>query len=338
MTAAAITPLEAAGPTAPVLDVQDLSIEFRTRGGTVRAIENVSLGVGAGQFVGVVGESGSGKSVMAYAIAGILDRAGRVTAGRALFGGVDLLALSESERRRSRGRDIAMIFQSPRTSLNPIRTVGQQLEDVVRRRHGVNRADARKKALELLTAVRITDPEKRLGAYPFAMSGGMCQRVLIALALACSPSVLIADEPTTGLDVTTQASIMELLKQLASSRGMAVLFITHDLTLAAEVCDRVVVMHAGHVVEEAPTSVLFRQPRHPYTARLIAAVPARARQLGDLAAIPGSLPDLRGNTPPCRYSGRCERVRSDCNDGPLPPSDVSPGHRVTCRNPLEVPS
>jgi peptide/nickel transport system ATP-binding protein len=324
----------------PLLDVQDLSIEFRTRGGTVRAIENVSLTVNAGEFVGVVGESGSGKSVMAYAITGLLDRAGRVTAGRAWFAGnggsTDLLALSERDRRRSRGTDIAMIFQSPRTSLNPIRTVGQQLQDVVRRRHGLPRAAARAKALELLSQVRITDPEKRLNAYPFAMSGGMCQRVLIALALACSPSVLIADEPTTGLDVTTQASIMDLLKDLARERGMAVLFITHDLTLAAGVCDRVVVMHAGHVVEEGPTKVLFQQPRHPYTARLIGAVPARAHRLADLAAIPGSLPDLRGQTLPCRYSGRCERVRSECNEGLLLPVLVGPGHHVTCRNPLEV--
>ncbi|HVR62451.1 MAG TPA: ABC transporter ATP-binding protein [Polyangia bacterium] len=331
--AAAVPPMPA---PAPVLEVASLSIDFRTREGTVRALENVSLRMGAGEFVGVVGESGSGKSVMAYAITGLLDRAGRVTQGRALFGGRDLLALSERARRASRGRDIAMIFQSPRTSLNPIRTVGNQLADVLRRRHGLDRRAARERSLSLLTQVRITDPEKRLDAYPFAMSGGMCQRVLIALALACEPTVLIADEPTTGLDVTTQASIMELLKDLARRRGMAVLFITHDLTLAAECCDRIVVMHAGHVVEEAPTAVLFRRPRHPYTARLIAAVPARAARLTDLAAIPGSLPDLRGALPPCRYSQRCERAQEACERGPLPIVDIGPGHRVACCNPLEA--
>ncbi|HEY2902028.1 MAG TPA: ABC transporter ATP-binding protein [Polyangia bacterium] len=317
-----------------VLDLQGLSVDFRTREGTVHALENVSLTVGAGEFVGVVGESGSGKSVMAFAVAGILDRAGKITAGRALLGEKDLLAMDERQRRQSRGRDIAVIFQSPRTSLNPIRTVGHQIEDVLRRRHGIDRRAARQRALELLTQVRITDPEKRLDAYPFAMSGGMCQRVLIALALACEPKLMIADEPTTGLDVTTQASIMDLLKDLARRQGMAVLFITHDLTLAAEACDRIVVMHAGHVVEEAPTRALFVRAHHPYTARLIAAVPARAQQLTELAAIPGSLPDLRGALPPCRYSGRCDRLLPACHASPLKVSALPSGHRVACANPL----
>jgi peptide/nickel transport system ATP-binding protein len=318
----------------PVLDLQGLSVDFRTREGTVHALENVSLRVGTGEFVGVVGESGSGKSVMAFAVAGILDRAGRITAGRALLGGRDLLAMDERQRRQSRGRDIAVIFQSPRTSLNPIRTVGRQIADVLRRRHGLDGRAARQRALELLTQVRITDPEKRLDAYPFSMSGGMCQRVLIALALACQPKLMIADEPTTGLDVTTQASIMDLLKDLARRQGMAVLFITHDLSLAAEACDRIAVMHAGHVVEEAPTAALFAQAHHPYTARLIAAVPARARKLSDLAAIPGNLPDLRGTLPPCRYSGRCERLLPTCHLSPLPINTPQGGRRVACGNPL----
>ncbi|HEX3697239.1 MAG TPA: ABC transporter ATP-binding protein [Polyangia bacterium] len=318
----------------PVLDLRGLSVDFRTREGTVHALENVSLTVGAGEFVGVVGESGSGKSVMAFAVAGILDRAGKVTAGRALLGDKDLLAMDERQRRESRGRDIAVIFQSPRTSLNPIRPVGRQIEDVLRRRFGLDRAAARQRALELLTQVRITDPEKRLHAYPFSMSGGMCQRVLIALALACQPKLMIADEPTTGLDVTTQASIMDLLKDLARKQGMAVLFITHDLSLAAEACDRIVVMHAGHVVEEAPTSALFAQAHHPYTARLIAAVPARAQTLAQLSAIPGTLPDLRGVLPPCRYSGRCDRMLPTCHASPLKITQVQAHHRVACGNPL----
>ena len=320
--------------SAPVLDLQGLSVDFRTREGKVHALENVSLTVGAGEFVGVVGESGSGKSVMAFAVAGILDRAGQITAGRALLGDRDLLAMDERQRRQSRGRDIAVIFQSPRTSLNPIRPVGRQLEDVLRRRYGLDRPAARQRALDLLTQVRITDPERRLDAYPFSMSGGMCQRVLIALALACQPKLMIADEPTTGLDVTTQASIMDLLKDLARKQGMAVLFITHDLSLAAEACDRIVVMHAGHVVEDAPTEMLFTKAHHPYTRRLIAAVPARAQKLGDLAAIPGNLPDLRGTLPPCRYSGRCDRLLPTCHDSPLKVVQMRSQHRVACGNPL----
>jgi peptide/nickel transport system ATP-binding protein len=325
---------------APALDertllaVAGLTLEFRTRGGIVRALEDVSFHLAPGEFVGVVGESGSGKSVTAYALLGLLDRAGRVTAGRALYRGVDLLALGERERRGVRGREIAMIFQSPRAALNPIRRIGAQIEDVLRRHEGLRGAAARSRAVELLAQVKISDPERRLAAYPFELSGGTCQRVLIALALACRPSLLIADEPTTGLDVTTQAAVMDLLRDLAADRGMATLFITHDLALAADYSDRLVVMHAGHVVEDAPTAELFRSPRHPYTARLVAATPATARTLQELAAIPGTLPDLRGALPPCRYSARCERPLPKCNERPLEPVAVGREHRVACWNPL----
>jgi peptide/nickel transport system ATP-binding protein len=318
----------------PLLSVQGLSVEFRTRGGVVRALEGVTFDVHKGETVGVVGESGSGKSVMSFTLMGILDAAGRVTAGSAVFGGLDLLKASAAELELQRGREISMIFQNPRTALNPIRPVGEQIADVLRRHGAVPRAEVRKRAVDMLTRVAIPDPGRRYAAYPFELSGGLCQRVMISIALACSPALLIADEPTTGLDVTTQAAVMDLIGELATENRMATLLITHDLGMAAERCDRIVVMHAGHVVEVATTEELFRAPRHPYTARLIAATPRPGVKLGDLAAIPGGLPDLRGALPPCRYTARCERYEAACDDGPLPLSDLGAEHLVACRSPL----
>jgi peptide/nickel transport system ATP-binding protein len=228
-----------------------------------------------------------------------------------------------------------MIFQNPRTALNPIRPVGEQIADVLRRHAAVPRAEVRKRAVDMLTRVAIPDPGRRYAAYPFELSGGLCQRVMISIALACSPALLIADEPTTGLDVTTQAAVMDLVAELAAENHMATLLITHDLGMAAERCDRIVVMHAGHVVEVAPTEELFRAPRHPYTARLIAATPRPGVKLGDLAAIPGGLPDLRGELGPCRYRARCERYEAACDDGPLPLSDLGRGHLVARRSPCD---
>ena len=236
----------------PALAVEDLSVEFRTRSGTVKVLDHIGFSVDKGETVALVGESGSGKSVTAFAVMGILDPAGKVTSGRALFGGTDLLALSERDLAEQRGRELSMIFQNPRTALNPIRKVGQQIADVLVRHGGATRTDAPRAAVEMLKRVRIPDPERRAEAYPFELSGGMCQRIMIAIALACRPALLIADEPTTGLDVTTQAVIMDLIGELAHDSGMATIFITHDLALAAEYCDRIVVMHAGHVVEAAP--------------------------------------------------------------------------------------
>ena len=318
---------------APLLSVEDLSLEFRTRDGVVRALDRVGFAIRRGETVGVVGESGSGKSVTAFSLMRILDPAARITQGRATFGGLDLIAASERELGLRRGRDLAMIFQNPRTALNPIRQVGRQIGDVLRRHAGVPRAQARARAVELLAQVQIPDPERRYWAYPFELSGGMCQRVMIALALACGPSLLIADEPTTGLDVTTQAAIMDLIDELARQSDMATMLITHDLGLAAEHCERIVVMHAGHVVECAPTADLFKSPRHPYTAKLIAATPRPGASLDHLAAIPGGLPDLRGDLPPCRYRARCERYAPLC-DGPLPRREPVPGHLVACWKPL----
>jgi len=319
----------------PLLSVRDLCLEFRTRSGTVHALENVDLTVGKGELVGVVGESGSGKSVLAFTILRILDEAARISAGSIHFGGIDLLGETEAGLQEVRGREIAIIFQNPRTALNPIRTVGKQLEDVLRAHTTVLRSELKTRAVDCLAEVRIPDPERRYAAYPFELSGGQCQRVMIALALACSPSLLIADEPTTGLDVTPQAAIMGLIRDLAKSRRMAAILITHDLALASEYCDRIVVMHAGHVVESAPCAELFARPRHPYTARLIASTPGPERALDSLLSIPGNLPDLRrGDLPSCRFYARCERALDACTRTVLHAQHVEARHEVRCLNPL----
>jgi len=319
----------------PLLKVANLSLEFRTRSGTVRALERVSLGLDKGETVGIVGESGSGKSVLAYALLRILDPASRITSGSIHFGGLDVLRAKERDLQEVRGREIAMIFQNPRTALNPIRRVGEQIEDVLRAHTTTLREDLRKRAIEALAQVRIPDPERRYSAYPFELSGGQCQRVMIALALACNPQLLIADEPTTGLDVTTQAAILQLVGELARARRMATIFITHDLALASEFCDRIVVMHAGHVVEVAPAARLFQRPCHPYTSRLVASTASAEATIDALASIPGSLPDLRrAELPDCRVLERCDRSIPACSAGPLPEVLVEPGHRVHCVRPL----
>jgi peptide/nickel transport system ATP-binding protein len=319
----------------PLLRVQKLSLEFRTRSGTVHALDDVSVDVGKGETVGIVGESGSGKSVLAFACLRILDPAARITSGSIAFGGLDVLAATEATLQEVRGREIAMIFQNPRTALNPIRRVGRQLEDVLRTHTGTPAAQLRGKAVELLAQVRIPDPERRYGAYPFELSGGQCQRVMIAIALACNPSLLIADEPTTGLDVTTQAATMALVREMARARHMACILITHDLALASEYCDRIVVMHAGHVVESAPTASLFGRPLHPYTARLIASTPRPDGSVDALDSIPGNLPDLRrSDLPACRFHARCERSLARCPVEPPPEVVNGPAHRVRCFNPL----
>lgn len=319
----------------PVLAVDSLSVEFRTRSGIVKALENISFAVNKGEMVAIVGESGSGKSVTAFTVMGILDAAGRVTRGTATFGGLDLLQAPEAALRDIRGREMSMIFQNPRVALNPIRRVGDQIADVLLQHGNVTRREAPKRAIEMLQKVRIPDPERRAKAYPFELSGGMCQRIMIAIALACAPKLLIADEPTTGLDVTTQAAIMDLIAELGADQGMATLLITHDLGMAAEYCDQIVVMHAGHIVEAAPTAALFAHPRHPYTAKLIAATPKPTVSLRDLAAIPGNLPDLRAaSIAPCRYSARCERKQARCDQALPSVLGEQRNSMVACWNPL----
>jgi peptide/nickel transport system ATP-binding protein len=326
----------------PLLEVRDFSLEFRTRSGTVHALQGIDLQLHKGEIVGLVGESGSGKSVLSYALLGISDRAATVTGGSAVFGGMDLLKAGERELADLRGREISMIFQSPRTALNPIRRVGDQLRDVLRRHAAAPGADLSKslkeRAVQALRDVAISDPERRLSAYPFEMSGGMCQRVMIALALACRPSLLIADEPTTGLDVTTQAAVMDLITGLARERHMATLFITHDLALAADYCDRIVVMHAGHAVECAPTKALFAAPRHPYTARLMSSTPGERSTITSLQPVPGNLPDLRrSDLPACRFAERCERVTERCRSE-RPRLGAGQDHGVACWLPLHLPT
>ncbi len=269
----------------PVLSIEKLAVQFQTRNGIVDAIRDVSLSVRRGEVLGLVGESGSGKSVSAYATLGLLERNGRVTAGTAIFENTDLLTTPARELRRLRGSAISMIFQNARAALNPIRTVGEQLVDVSLAHKRVSRAQAREEAMAMLHAVGITDPARRYHAYPFEMSGGMCQRVMIALALVCSPRLLIADEPTTGLDVTTQATIMDLVAGLCRDNGMSAIFITHDLALAADYCDHVAVMQRGGVVEQGMADVILAAPRHPYTQALVASTPTPTSSLADLAGL-----------------------------------------------------
>lgn len=266
----------------PLLEIRNLTVEFATRRGAVQAVKSIDVSVAKGETVAIVGESGSGKSVTSYAVVRILDRAGRVAEGTISFSGVDLVAAEETQMRDLRGREISMIFQNPRAALNPIRKVGKQIEDVLLQHVQATRATAKEKAVEALTKVKIARPEERYDAYPFELSGGMCQRVVIALALACQPQLLIADEPTTGLDVTTQKAVMDLIVELTRERGMSTILITHDLGLAAAYCDKVVVMEKGKVVETALASEIFRNPQHPYTRRLMQATPRLGTSLADL--------------------------------------------------------
>ncbi|MBX3536641.1 MAG: ABC transporter ATP-binding protein [Chelatococcus sp.] len=266
----------------PLLEVRNLTVEFATRRGKVQAVKSIDVSVGKGETVAIVGESGSGKSVTSYAVVRILDRAGRIAEGSVGFSGIDLVGASEAQMRDLRGREISMIFQNPRAALNPIRKVGKQIEDVLLQHVRATRATAREKAIAALEKVRIARPQERYDAYPFELSGGMCQRIVIALALACQPQLLIADEPTTGLDVTTQKAVMDLIVELTRERGMSTILITHDLGLAAAYCDKVVVMEKGRVVETAAATEIFRNPQHPYTRRLMKATPRVGMQLRDL--------------------------------------------------------
>ncbi len=267
----------------PLLDVNDLTVEFATRRGIVKAVQHVSISVAKGETLGIVGESGSGKSVTSYAVMKILDRAGKIAEGSVMFSGIDVKAATENQMRDLRGREISMIFQNPRAALNPIRKVGDQIEDVLRQHVQQSQVtDRGEKAIEALEQVKIARPRERYHAYPFELSGGMCQRVVIALALACNPQLLIADEPTTGLDVTTQKAVMDLIVELTRRRNMSTVLITHDLGLAAAYCDRVVVMEKGRVVETAKSSDIFANPEHAYTKKLMRATPRLGVSLRDL--------------------------------------------------------
>ena len=289
-----------------LLQVQGLTVEFQTGRGPVNAIEAVNFDVAPGEILGIVGESGSGKSVTALAIMGLLPRPpARVAAGRVMFEGADLLTLSERRLRRLRGPGIGMVFQEPMSSLNPVFTIGDQIGEMLRAHERIGPAARRTRAIALLDRVGIPSAARRLDDYPHQMSGGQRQRVMIAIALACNPRLLIADEPTTALDVTIQAQILDLLLALRAERGMAVMLITHNMGVVAETADRVLVMYSGRVVEQAPSTALFERPAHPYTRGLLECVPSLEAELHRLAAIPGALPDPARRPPGCRFGPRC---------------------------------
>jgi peptide/nickel transport system ATP-binding protein len=302
----------------PLLAVDGLAIEFASAGTWRRVVDDVSFELAAGETLGLVGESGCGKTVTALSILGLLPaRVGRVATGAITFDGRDLTSLSAAELRRVRGAEIAMIFQEPMTSLNPAYTIGDQIGEAVRVHEGAGRADARRRAVELLERVGIPDAARRVRDYPHQFSGGMRQRVMIAMALACDPRVLIADEPTTALDVTVQAQILELLRELQQERRMAIMLVTHDLGVVAETCDRVVVMYAGQVVEEAPAAGLFSRPRHPYTEGLLGSLPQFGAPGAPLRVIPGQVPPPNGMPPGCRFAPRCAYAEPECNTAPV---------------------
>ena len=314
-----------------VLDVRDLQTHLHTRWGVVRAVDGVSFSVRAGETLGLVGESGSGKTMTALSLLRLLPRpAGRIVNGKILLDGEDLVPKGEREMRRVRGRRISMILQDPQTSLNPVFTVGNQLVEALR----VQRHDASgnlwRRAAEALGRVRVPAPAERLRAYPHQMSGGMKQRVVGAIALACEPRFLIADEPTTALDVTIQLQYLTLLKDIQARMGLAMLFITHDFGIVARVCDRVAVMYAGRILESAPVRPLFRAPRHPYTQALMASVPRMEARVERLPSIAGQPPALHRLPPGCRFAPRCSDAQDRCRREHPPAFPVGPAHEVAC--------
>ena len=319
-----------------LLQVADLKTYFFTRDGVARAVDGVSFYVRHGETLGVVGESGCGKSVTAFSVLGLIPQpAGRIVGGRVLLGSRDLLTLSEREMQGIRGNEISMIFQEPMTSLNPVMTIGKQISEAVILHQGLSRAAAMDRAMEMLHLVRIPDERRRLREYPHQLSGGMRQRVLIAMALACNPQLLIADEPTTALDVTIQAQILELMVGVQQSTGTAIMYITHDLGVIAEMAQRVVVMYAGRKVEEASVQVLFREPLHPYTVGLLHSMPSveRARVDGrrpKLAEIPGMVPLLHTLPRGCRFADRCPVANEECRQEDPPVREHRPSHWVAC--------
>ncbi|MFH1569732.1 MAG: ABC transporter ATP-binding protein [Gemmatimonadota bacterium] len=333
MSGARAAPVEAAAVASqPLLRVCDLRTHFHSEAGVGRAVDGVSFQVPAGAALGLVGESGCGKSVTALSILRLVpDPPGRIVGGQVWLGDRDLLRLSDREICRVRGRDAAMVFQEPMTSLNPVLTCGYQIAEAIELHQGVSRAEARHQAVEALRRVRMPAPEQRLDEYPHQLSGGMRQRVMIAMALSCRPGLLIADEPTTALDVTIQAQILDLLASLQAELGMAMVLITHDLGVIAEAADAVAVMYAGRIVEEALTGELFDDPRHPYTQGLLRSV----LRLGDaprdrLDTIPGSVPDATAFPSGCRFHPRCPLADAACRQAVPELEELSPGHRVAC--------
>ena len=318
-----------------LLAIRNLAVEFATAAGRFRAVDGVDLTVDEGEILCVVGESGSGKSVSALAAMGLIGAPGRVAADRLRFGEVDLLHLPPRQRRRLVGRDMAMVFQEPLSSLNPCYTIGWQIAETLRVHRAVPRAARRARVIELLDQVGIPAPAQRLRSFPHQLSGGMNQRVMIAMAIACNPRLLIADEPTTALDVTIQKQILDLLVTLQRQRGMGLLLITHDMGVVAETAHRVQVMYAGQMVEEAPTASLFAAPRHPYTAALLDALPERAIGRRRLPTIPGVVPGIDDRPQGCLFHPRCRFATAHCI-AVAPTLDGPPGRRARCHYPLDA--
>ena len=317
----------------PALEIDGLTTCFETRDGMAVAVDGMSYSVGRGETLGVVGESGCGKSVTALSALRLIQKPGRITAGRVLLDGRDLLGLSEPEMRRVRGNTLSMIFQDPMTSLNPVLTIGQQIAEIATLHQGLSRREAMDRAAEMLRLVQIPDQRRRLDEYPHQLSGGMRQRVMIAIALTCMPKVLIADEPTTALDVTIQAGVLALLTELQERTGTALVLITHDLGVVAEMAQRVVVMYAGQKVEEGATEALFEAPLHPYTCGLLAASPRMAPEGGAramLAEIPGTVPALTAMPPACRFAPRCGLAVEQCRVEMPPLREHRPGQFAAC--------
>jgi peptide/nickel transport system ATP-binding protein len=318
----------------PLLDIRGLKTHFKTDDGWLHAVDGVDIAIGKGETVCVVGESGCGKSVTAKTVMKLIDMPpGRIVAGQVLWKGRDLVPLGPEEMRKIRAKEISIIFQEPMTSLNPVFTVGEQIAESVRLHEGLSKKAALERAVEMLKLVNIPTPERRVLDYPHQFSGGMRQRVMIAIALACSPQLVIADEPTTALDVTIQAQILDLLQDLKDRLGMAVMLITHAMGVVAEVAQRVVVMYAGKVVEEAPVAELFGNPKHPYTQGLIRSIPridTAATHKVRLEAIPGTVPKLIEPAEGCRFAGRCKHASPECSRATPPLVEVAPGHKVAC--------
>jgi oligopeptide/dipeptide ABC transporter ATP-binding protein len=320
----------------PLLEVQDLRVEFPTPTGSVRAADGVSFDVQPAEIVGLVGESGCGKSVTTLALLRLVRPPGRIAAGRVLFKGRDLLALAESEMRSLRGGEMAMIFQNPMTALDPVFTVGSQIAEVFRSHPQLRASDVRSAAAAVLERVRIPNPRAQVNAYPHQFSGGMAQRVMIGMGVAGRPSLLIADEPTTALDVSVQAQILDLLREIRTTLRTAIILITHDLAITAQLCDRIVVMYAGQVVEASPTRDLFRAPRHHYTRGLLDSMPRLGHKRARLAQIPGQPPDLGALPVGCRFAPRCPRAEERCRAEEPALTSSDDGRAVRCHFPLEV--
>lgn len=314
-----------------LLEVKSLRTSFFTEDGEVRAVDGVSFSVEPGKLMGLVGESGSGKTVSVLSIMRLLPESARIVGGQILFEGRDLTRLSEPEMRQVRGARIAMIFQEPMTSLNPVFTIGSQIAEAIRLHQKVSRSEARERTIEALRMVGIADPERRVDDYPHQLSGGMRQRVMIAMALSCNPRVLIADEPTTALDVTIQAQILDLIRELQSRLGLAVILVTHDLGIVAEYADDVTILYAARVMEQAPSAELFRHPMNPYTKGLLESIPgvdgARRRRL---QAIPGTIPSALRPPPGCRFHPRCPIAIARCAEVEPPLEEKAPNHYVAC--------